>query len=213
MSDYTEEIKRFLGVRGLFEKESPPPIKQRIPVQEYQQLIQDTYNHPDLTRNKWELNFTDPKYSNLKFHIKSIEFPSFGAFTYEIHKGWNYKYFSSFEVLDNVTLTFVETETFLITRFYNDWVSSFFDLKTRVFKSGNNPKRDATLTLYTDIDGPENASNTESGEVPPMEKKVIGTVLLKGLMPESLSPLTLDYSVGEPVDLSLVFSIDIVDYK
>lgn len=97
-----------------------------------------------------------------------------------------------------ITLTFQETEALDILRYYNDWVSSFYDKEQRRWISGVNPKKSATILL------------TKFNEIG--SEISIASWTLNGMMPKSLADFTLDYENDSGLDLSITVTVEDIKF-
>ena len=97
----------------------------------------------------WEFVFVDRP--DLKILCQSTPLP-FISFETETSKTGSVHY-TSVNYIEEVSLTFFETEDLAIMEFYKKWVDAIYDYRTRSFIRGNH-HRDGILHIQRDIVNP-----------------------------------------------------------
>lgn len=142
----------------------------------------------------------DQNFGNLKFRVKSVNLP-FHRLTTEVG-GDGMVWYTQPEHESEITMVLYEDSRFFTWKYFNYWYQQVFDIKRRSFKDPTlGSGRLGTLNFWRFDQGHE---------------EIARTFRLEGLKPINIQDLDLDYTNGEALTFSAVFSvqrvIDSIDY-
>ena len=155
---------------------------------------------PMLKPTLWEFNIGAFNDEEVKFLVKSVDFPSLPTFeTIKRDTGGNP--FIGFELPDTLTVEYAETERLKIFNHHLEWLDFFFDRRQKVFKSDlpNTPYRFADLVLEKDMLSLETFSSS-------VGRRRIGSFRFTNLMMTNLDNLNFSYDNTEDFPLSYTYT-------
>jgi len=166
-------------------------------------IAEETYkdslkNAPQFS-NLWEFSILDDWNDTVgisKFRVESTSLP-FPSLTVE-KRSTGHHYYVGYELPESFSVTFREDVDFSVYRYFKNWQSKVFDLKTGTYISGKDvPHRKTGNIRFTTFRGRE--------EVTTMK------FILYGLRFTGFESLSLDYSSGNQLTLTVNFSVDLIE--
>lgn len=192
-------------------------------------MIEQMYEFGDQDPNNWEFRLLG--YSEkFKYRVTEVNLPTH-TIESQNKESTGEKYFTGVSHISEVTLTFTETDNMDISSFFHTWRNSIYDPNKRVFRKGNKKKHGIiqfNKALPRKIQGaienlPEtntpaflkntiNQTGVGQGSTVGAGSRPIMIAWLKGLLPKSFSEFSLNYNNDGPMNISVTFQIDSVQY-
>ena len=156
---------------------------------------------PLLKSTLWEFIFDDNPL--LTFFCQSVSLP-FDSFETETSK-LGTKHYTAVTFIEEVSLTFIETENLDVLKFYTTWINTIYDKKTLSFRRIN-PHKNGNLILQKDIVNPlslMDLSNELFSNRPP-----IAIYRFINMKPKSSEIPEFNYTDGGAKIITLTFAVD-----
>jgi len=168
--------------------------------------IRNLADTPLFKDNMWEIYNTD--FPDSKILAQSVTF-GYRTISVEEDKVLRKKYITGYQNPDNVTIDFIETEDFRVTKFFDKWEKSFLNSEG-LFISGVDPRKNFVLSMFKFSGLLENIVSALTLGLADIDVEELTNIYsLIGLTPTERKPLDLKYDGGSDLYvIPITFSVD-----
>lgn len=154
--------------------------------------------------------FEIPGSTELKYRVQSttLSWPSLET----QRNGARALYFSNYTEVEDFSVTFLETEDFLVTKWLEEWMDEIFDRRRKVFRNGNHTRR-GLLSLQGFEHSPislDSQAEVQASLSPQAQYRVNRSYVIEGMLLKSIGNKDLDYTSTEPYTVTATFAANTI---
>lgn len=162
----------------------------------------------------WHIIFIGVAEMHLKILAQSVSIP-FPKLKTERNAVTGDVYYSGYEDVGEVSITFLETEVFTITRFINRWMDKHYDQSARVFRDQFTAGTLDALVVFERRGAKIDLQESDLGisgfqDITNLATRATQMFLLSGMRPLGMENLSLDYTNDGPLSVDTSFAVDSV---